>query len=247
MKRRNAAVALGAMFATACATANVKNASSFDEPRQSVKVLQMPVDAEVYFVKLGASDLRADWTEQVTENFTQSLREHLEATGETVIEFEPYAGQIEDIDQLLLLQQQVTNTMGKHVVPLLPGTLLTPLPHAEGQLMTYSLGEDAKSLYDATGADYAAFLTNRTSIESGGSVMTKLLIGGVTGYTPGLSSFRGTYVSLVDLQTGDVVWIRAQSGTAFSGSDARDPEGADRVVKAIMDQGPFTDGEVDES
>lgn len=245
MTIRNLAVALSAVAMTACATA--PETFSFDEPRPSVKVLQMPVDAEVYFVKLGATDLRADWTETVTENFTRSLAEHLNATGETVIEFEPYQGEIDDIDQLLLLEQQVTTTMGQHVLPLMPGQVIVALPHAKGKRMTYSLGEDAKRLRDATGADYAAFLTNRTSIESGGSVMTKLLIGGVTGYAPGLSSFRGTYVSLVDLETGDIVWIRAQAGTAFSGSDARDPEGADRVVKAIMDKGPFTDGASDES
>lgn len=246
MVMRNLAVVISAVAMTACATA--PKTYSFDEPRTSVKVLQMPIDAEVYFVKLGASDIRADWTETVTENFKQSLRDHLNSTGETVVEFESFSGQIDDIDQLLLLEQQVTTAMGQHVIPLMPGRPIVSLPHRAGEVdMSYTLGSDAEQLREATGADYAAFLTNRTSVESGGSVMTKLLIGGLTGYTPALSTFRGTYVSLVDLKSGDVVWIKAQAGSSFSGTDARDPEGADRVVKVIMDDGPFTDADEDES
>lgn len=246
MAIRNFAVALSVVALTACVTA--PKTYTFDEPRTSVKVLQMPIDAEVYFVKLGASDLRADWTETVTQNFQKSLQDYLKSTGETVVEFETFSGEIDDLDQLLLLEQQVTTAMGQHVIPLMPGQPIVPLPHRAGEVdMSYTLGSDAEQLRAATGADYAAFLTNRTSVESGGSVMTKLLIGGVTGYTPGLSTFRGTYVSLVDLKTGDVVWIKAQAGSVFSGSDARDPEGADRVVKAIMDDGPFMDTDGDES
>lgn len=236
---RKGAVALSALLLTACATA-APLTTDFKAPDASAKVLLMPVDAEVYFVKLGATDLRADWTDQAIENFDASLREHLSGTGDQIVEFEEYRGSVEDVDQLLLLNQQISTEIGRHVQTLIPGQVPIALPHRDkNDPMSYTLGSDAAKLKQATGADYAAFLVNRTSVESGGSVGTKILIGALTGYAPALSTFRGTYVSLVDLDTGEVVWLKSQAGGALSGADARKKEGTDRVVAKILDDGPF--------
>jgi len=106
--------------------------------------------------------------------------------------------------------------------------------------MTYNLGSGVQSVKAKTGADYAAFLTNRTVVESGGSVL-KIAIGTVTGYTPALSSFKGTYLSLVDLNTGEVKWLNANVGGL--GGDPRKPENADKIVDSILKKSPFNDEE----
>ena len=123
-----------------------------------------------------------------------------------------------------------------------PAQYRGPLPHKKDEnQMTYSLGSGVQSVKASTGADYAAFLTNRTVVESGGSVFAKIAIGTVTGYVPGLSSFKGTYLSLVDLNTGEVKWLNANVGGL--GGDPRKPENADKIVNAILSKSPFIDEE----
>lgn len=227
----------------ACATSNGPKTYDFDETRNSVDVLLMPMDVEVRFAKVGGNDLRADWTETASENFKGSISEHLQSTGEKVINYESYEDQMGEIEQLMLLQQHVAEAMTSHVVFVNPATFKGQLPHkAGGNLMTYSLGDQAKSLKQTTGADYAAFLTNRTTIESSGSFWAKVAIGAVTGYTPALASFKGTYVTLVNLDNGEVVWLNAHTGTTLLASDARNKDNTDAVVAKIMEKGPFSDG-----
>ena len=227
----------------ACATTDGPQVYDFDETRQSVDVLLMPLDVEVRFAKVGGNDLRADWTETATQNFQGSITEHLKSTGEKVVNYETYDGRMVDLEQLILLQQQVAEAITSHVVLVNPTSFKGRLPHKAGEnLLTYSLGSDAKRLKEVTDADYAAFLTNRTVIESSGSFWAKVAIGAVTGYTPALSSFKGTYVTLVDLETGEVVWLNAHTGTTLLSSDARNRDNTDAVVAKIMEKGPFSDG-----
>ena len=64
--------------------------------------------------------------------------------------------------------------------------------------------------------------------------MTKVLIGAVTGYVPASASFRGTYVSLVDLRTGEVVWLRGHNL-----GDPRNAQEANSIMNEIFDAGPL--------
>ena len=221
--------------------------TDYDEPRESVSVALMPLDVEVRFVKVGGMDLRADWTELANSNFHTAITDHLQGTGETVIDYSVFEDKLSELEQLQLLQQHVAEAMTTHVVPVGVTPFMGNLPHKKNQnLLTYSLGPEIKHLRELTDADYAAFLTNRTVIESGGSFWTKALIGGVTGYTPAIYSFKGTYISLVDLKTGNVVWLAANTGSTLMGSDARNPENAKAVVTKMLDKGPFTDPEPSE-
>lgn len=239
-------VIVGIAALGACATTDGPKVYDFDDARESVKVLVMPVDVEVRFAKVGGSELRADWTEQAQANFKASITQHLQDTGETVVHFEEGIIEGEELKQLMLLEQHVAEAITSHVVFVDPTMFRGALPHKSGeQLLTYSLGEGVSQLQDQTDADYAAFLTNRTVIESSGSFWAKVAIGAVTGYAPALSSFKGTYVTLVDLNTGDVVWLNAHTGSTLMGSDARSSDNTDAVVTKIMDKGPFTEVEAD--
>jgi len=130
--------------------------------------------------------------------------------------------------------------MGKHVFAIGTTPFLGALPHKKenGNKLTYSLGEAVAPIRAATDSDYAAFLTYRAVFESTGSFLTKVAVSALTKYyTPPSSDFRGTLVSLVDLNTGEVVWLTG------SGGDAREPESASRVINKIMDKGPFVETE----
>ena len=224
----------------ACASTGPKT-YDFDEARESVKVAVMPLDVEVTFAKIGARDVRADWTTQASQNLEASLVNALKASGEQVVMYEG-VGSIEKTKQLTLLQQHVAEAISSHVVLTDPAQYRGALPHKNGQSqMTYSLGSGVQSIKAQTGADYAAFLTNRTVVESGGSVFAKIAIGAVTGYAPALSSFKGTNLSLVDLDTGEVKWVN--SSVAALGGDPRKAENADKIVDSILSKSPFKEEE----
>ena len=223
-----------------CATAD-KSLYDFDEARESVTVLLMPMDVEMYRNKVGTADVRADWTEAAIENFTNSITSHLEGTGETVKVFEDFEGDMEDVSQLLLLQQHVADAMTTHVVPVFPGGFAGVLPHKKDkEKLTYNLGDGVSVLQEQTGADYAAFLTNRSIVESTGSAIFKLMLGVQT------TEFKGTYVTLVDLKSGEVVWLNAETSGGILSSDPRNPDNTTKVINKIMDKGPFTDPDSEE-
>jgi len=226
---------------SACATTSGPQTYDFKDNRDGVKVAVMPLDVEVTFAKVGSRDVRADWTEEARQNLETSLVRGLEASGEDVVKYAT-SGSDEQAKQLTLLQQHVAQAINAHVVLTDPAQYRGPLPHKKGEnKMTYNLGSGVQSVKAQTNADYAAFLTNRTVVESGGSVFAKIAIGAVTGYAPGLSSFKGTSLSLVDLNTGEVKWLN--SNLAGLGGDPRNPENADKIVGSILKKSPFNDEE----
>lgn len=242
------ACAVGCMVVlSACATTNSNPSDSFNEKRGSVKVLLMEPDVEMRYVTLGSQELRADWTEAALENFRGSIISQLKSTGEDVVEFKEISATVGDVEQLLLLNEQVAEAMGQHFVMIGAVPFKGRLPHkTDDNRMSYTLGDRAKVLKSSSGADYAAFLTSRSVIESGGSIFAKIAIGVVTGYAPALSGFRGAYVSLVDLDTGEVVWLKANLASAFAG-DPRSKENTDAVIGKLMKNSPFKDDAVSDS
>jgi len=235
------------MALSACATTSSNPSDSFNEERESVKVLLMEPDVEMRYTAIGSTELRADWTEAALNNFRNSIVEQLKSTGEDVVEFSDISGSVGDVEQLLLLNEQVAEAMGQHFVMIGAVPFQGPLPHkTDDNRMSYTLGDSAKMLKSSTDADYAAFLTSRSVIESGGSIFAKIAIGAVTGYAPALSGFRGAYISLVDLDTGEVVWLKANLASAFAG-DPRSQENTDAVVGKLMKNSPFNDDVADAS
>jgi hypothetical protein len=114
-------------------------------------------------------------------------------------------------------------------------TFAGPLPHVTAKnRQAYTLGEAVRALAPGIEADYAVFLHSRAQIESGGLFMAKVLIGAATGYVPATANFRGTYISVVDLRTGDVVWLRGHNM-----GDPRNPQEAASILDQIFRDSPF--------
>ncbi|MEO0983134.1 MAG: hypothetical protein AAFX03_10835 [Pseudomonadota bacterium] len=208
--------------------------SDFEETRDSVRVLMMEPDVSMFFFTTGGQEMRADWTERATENLSSALRTELENSGETVIQFVASEGGTEEIRQLLLLNEAVTQTVRDHVGIAGANVIPSPLPHRAARRLDYTLGAQATELADAFDADYAAFLVSRAQFESSGVFMRSVFVGTLTGFVPASQRFRGTYVSLVDLKSGDVVWVNGRTV-----GDPRDPEEAADIAAAIMESSPL--------
>ncbi|HVK79890.1 MAG TPA: hypothetical protein VM915_04695 [Verrucomicrobiae bacterium] len=230
-----AAAAFALAGLSACVTVTPPIGSTFRAPSDSVSILIMDPDVEVTFVTTGGADVRADWSQQAEANLVQALQTELSQTGERATIYDVNLHGSPDSEQALLLNEAVTDALAAHVVFMDIATFAGPLPHVTAESReTYTLGESVRALAPGAEADYALFMTSRSQIESSGLFMAKVLIGAATGYVPATANFRGTYVSLVDLRTGEVVWLRG-----WNMGDPRNPDEAASIMNEIFTNGPL--------
>lgn len=239
------AVGLSGCATNSPATKNPLSASSFSKVSKNVTVALMEPDVEIKHDRVGSTDLRVDWSDEAEANLKAAVISHLEASGETVVEFQNSSIPQDQLDQLLVLNEQVNTAMGQHVVDIGNTNFLGALPHKKDKPkeLSYSLGDAVRPVKLSTKADYAAFVTYRAVVESNGQFMTTAALAAFTSplFFAFNSDFRGTLVNLVDLNTGEVVWLNATTGGNVFSSDARNPENARKNINKILDDGPFVE------
>jgi len=235
---------------SACATKspaakNPMSASGFSKISKNVTVVLMEPDVEVKLDRVSSTDLRVDWSDKARANLKAAVIAHLKRSGETVIEFENSSISQDNLDQLLILNEQVNTAMGQHVVDIGNTKFLGELPHKKNKSkeLSYSLGEAVRPIKDSTQADYAVFMNYRAVIESNGQFMTTAAFAALVSpiFLAFNSDFRGTMINLVDLNTGEVVWINADTGGNVFSSDARKTKNAIKTIDKILDDGPFVE------
>jgi hypothetical protein len=101
-------------------------------------------------------------------------------------------------------------------------------------IFDWSLGEGVKDLPGAKDADYALFIYNKDAYGSTGRKILQVvaLLG------PGIAVKSGEhlgYAGLVDLKTGDLVWLNAD---AAMGGDVREEDGAEKRVAQLLEEFP---------
>lgn len=229
--RFSALVAAGALL-SGCATTEAPIGAAFRPIAESVSILVMAPDVEVSFVTTGGAELRADWTEQAKANLMAALLRELAESGETVTLYDS-AEPTEAAHQALLLNQAVTDAFAAHVV-FMDASFVGALPHQSRQREIYTLGASVRDLTPNTQAQYALFLTSRTQIESSGLSAANALVSIVAGYTPASANFRGVYISLVDLRTGEIVWLHGHNQ-----GDPRSPQEAASMLDEIFEDCPL--------
>jgi hypothetical protein len=207
-------------------------APGFSTLPKGTKVVVMPLDIELYSISAGGvPEPKADWTELAHKNFRDALIKRQGIQGvELVTLSERDADDFADINAL---HGAVARAISLHHF----GPPSFHLPTKAGKL-DWSIGEAVRAIKDKTGADYALFSWVRDSYASGERqfMMGAVAILSLGQVVPGGGLQQG-YASLVDLNTGRVLWfnqIRRTSG------DLRDPEKAAGTVEALLDQFPVT-------
>ena len=211
---------------------------NFTPPSGDYNLIVMRPDVQVGSVKTGGMvEPRADWTETARENLIVALREQQAARGGDVTILESRDGleaqgvSAETIASLERLHNAVGNSIALHKY------YRQNLPTKRGMGLDWTLGEEAVAFGEATGHDYALFLYASDSFASTGRVLLNVV--GVAGCfigfcAPGVGGGQQlAYASLVDLETGEVVWfnlLQSQQG------DIRTPEGAAKMVERLLDR-----------
>ncbi len=233
------------MFALgACATSAPLMAKDFTEPRKSVTVLVMDPDVKMNFLTTSGPELRVDWSETAEANLMTGLERALKSSGDTLLAHTSEKDMSEDAKQVMLLNAAVTETMKYHVG--LTGSNVVPvaLPHKVDAPFDYSLGQSVQEMSDGYEADYALFMTANSQFQSSGVIFRNLLIAAATGAMsggayvsmPANQSYNGVFVTLVDLETGQIVWANGKPN-----GDPRDPEAAKTIIADIMENSPLAD------
>lgn len=198
-------------------------APGFTHLPADAKVLVTPIDVELFSISAGGvAEPRADWTRAAQANMKKELgRLKSQYKGGTVELDEKTA---DSFAEQLALHAAVARSI--HLHHGMGG--MWALPTKEGKL-DWTFGDALKPLQDASGARYALFLWMRDSYASGERVATMILMAAL-GVGLGGGSQVG-YASLVDLETGRVLWFNS---LARASGDLRDAGKAAETVDALL-------------
>jgi hypothetical protein len=197
--------------------------SEFSFPAQGqVRVVLFRPDVTVGEQSTGGLDQpNAGWTEQARDALTAALGK---AQAERNIE-------LKLMPDYRKLFKTVADSVIKHRL-----FDLDPLP-TKTERFDWTLGQGAERLGAMSGADYGIFFYTLDSYESGSRRMARLLASTMGAEQP--SEVNMGYAGLVDLKTGDLVWINVDVKMA---GDVRTADGAALRISELFDGFPVRAG-----
>lgn len=227
-------VAVALVFTSSAAFAQEKSALKpgflfpTDHP---VRILVFRPDVKVGSQSAGGTvTTMADWTKDARAYLASALIAG-KPKGASEIVFMP---ELSGDDGILLAEYRalfrgVSNTVLQH--RLFKGNRLPTKKTG----FEYTLGTGVSRLGQIGGGDYGLFITTDDAFGSTGRKMLQLFAAGVAGV--GIQSGRHTgYAGLIDLKTGDLLWINADYAM---GGDVRDAAGASKRVAQLLEDFPL--------
>src|SRR5215510_13009589 len=175
-------------------------APGFDSLPKGAKVVIMPTDLELFVISAGGvMEPKADWTEAASKYFKDGLVRKKQALGLAAVELS--AKQADEADEINALHGAIARSIAMHHFGALK------LPTKDGKL-DWSMGDSVQPIKQATGADYALFSFVRDSYASDERKAAMVAIAILTLGRAALTMGAQTgYASLVDLNTGRIVWF----------------------------------------
>ena len=221
-------------FAAAAWGQSKNLAPGFTSLPKGASVVIMPTDIELFSISGGGVlEPKADWTEAATQHFKTALRDKKQKLGLRALELaEKDADELAEVNTL---HAAVARAIAMHHFKDQRGLDLS-LPTKEGKL-DWSLGETVQPIKKLTGADYALFSWVRDSYASAERQAASI---GIAILSLGRAIPRGGvqlgYASLVDLNTGQVVWFNR---LARPSGDLREAGKAAETLDALLAEFPI--------
>ena len=183
----------------------------------------------------GLHEPNVEWTEAAKANIMAALAEMHGANGIELVMVPDQDGAMADtVEEYTALFGTVAGAVLQHKM-----TRGNRLPTKRDRF-DWTLGEEAAQL-KALGGDYGLFLYTYDSYGSTGRKIIQglaLVLGG--GLVP--SGVHVGYAGLVDLDTGDLVWLNIDTAM---GGDPRTVEGAQKRVRQLMEEFPTKASDVE--
>lgn len=181
----------------------------------------------------GMFEPNADWTDSARKNIDDALLARQASLGNRVVmapeSYGEDARRVEEYTKLFAAVSQAVIQYQFFVGNRLP----TKKRDNKAGVFEWSLGEEVGALPGAQDADYALFLYNKDAYGSTGRKLLQFAaaLGGV-GVTSGE---HAGYAGLVDLRTGNLLWLNAD---AQMGGDVREADGAMKRVGQLLEEFP---------
>ncbi len=210
---------------------------------RDMRIVVMRPDVEVGLLNAGGViEPRVDWTEEAQTNLLSGLAANLSERGASMVLLPDQQG---DAARLVADYERLHMAVAMSIAEFRYGSERLPTKGEEG--FDWTLGPGAARIGELGGGNYALFLTARDSFSSDERVALQVL--GWAGCLIGLcfapsGGQRFAYVSLVELETGDIVWFNILSSSV---GDIRSPEGARSTVDSLLREMPTRAGEADAS
>lgn len=223
------AIAFVCLIAFSCAApAQLRHrAPGFEALPKEATIVIMPTDIELFEVSAGGVlEPKADWTDAASRHFAVALGARKNSLGIRTVDLSERAA--DETAEINTLHAAVARAISLHHF----GMNSLRLP-TKADRLDWSLGEAVREIKKRTGADYALFSWIRDSYASGGRAAT-MIIFALLGVGLGGGAQVG-YASLVDLETGQVLWfnrLQRQSG------DLREADKAAETLDVLLENFP---------
>lgn len=210
-----------------CANTTTRRADGLSATSQlgaNKRILLMPFDIELSeLMATGLTEPKAEWSEAAKAHVEAAFREELGARGANWVAYDPEKMGADQARarQLELLYEAVGGAI------LYIDVLRVDLPSKPN--FDWTLGPGVQVLGQRYEADYAVFTFVRDSYSTAGR-KAFMALGAVFGVSVSLGQQLG-FTSLVDLRTGQVIWINF---LASGSGDLRDAQSAKQAVGGLL-------------
>jgi len=200
-------------------------APGFKQLPKDATVLIAPLDIELFSISAGGVlEPKADWTAAAQSHMRQALIDRAKAMGIKTQEVD--ADVADDHAEALTLHAAVAQSIALHHF----GPMKLP---AKEDRLDWSFGDSLRPLAQRTGARYGLFTWVRDSYASServAAIVVMSLLG--VGMSGGM---QVGYASLVDLETGQVLWF---NHLVRASGDLREAKPATESVSALLSAFP---------
>jgi hypothetical protein len=182
----------------------------------------------------GLFEPNADWTDKARKNIETVLAERQAKLGNRVITApEAFGEDAQRVEEYTNLFAAVSRAVIQYQF-FVGNRLATKKRDNKAGVFDWSLGEGVRDLPGAKDADYALFIYNRDAYGSTGRKLLQVAALLVAS-TAVQSGEHAGYAGLVDLKTGDLVWLNADGAM---GGDVREVDGAQKRIGQLLEEFP---------
>jgi hypothetical protein len=203
-------------------------------PHSNKRILLLPPSVRVGAQSTGGLfEPNAEWTDRAKANIRKSLTEFQAKLGnEVIIAPEADPDSEASLHEHMALFSAISQAVREYQF-FVGNRLPTKKRDNKADIFDWSLGESVRNLPGADSADYALFIYNKDAYGSTGRKMLQMvaILGGI-GVTSG--EHIG-YAGLVDLKTGDLLWLNADGAM---GGDVREIDGSEKRVTQLLEDFP---------
>jgi hypothetical protein len=181
----------------------------------------------------GMFEPNGEWTEKAKANLQAALAKVQASLGNAVIVApEAYGEDAQTLQEHMQLFAAVSDAVIQYQF-FFGNRLPTKKRDNKNAVFDWSLGKGVADLPGAKDADYGLFLFTKDAYGSTGRKMLQVFaaFGGISVK----SGVHQGYAGLVDLRTGDLLWLNAD---AEMGGDVREPDGSEKRVHQLLEDFP---------